>query len=555
MAMGITSALKLQEGSIRELAMLPQDLLMQMAQTGRIAPTLLPVVLNEKAEMAKQAANAQVLAKSAQGKPPSIIEQDMATNAQAEQAEEETPDTGLAALPVSDKVFSAAGGGIVAFDDGGEVKHYANEGMVTTSPFGRDILSWTEAQEESVKRRTPSMAGAYKNALAGAKTEGADYEERQRLEDIVRNKYGPMGGMFGYFKGQSDEERTQAKNILNNLSSMPIADLRNLAQSVDIQQVAKMPRRTPGIGFAGSDVEAQPGGFYGGQMPSTTPAAGTAPTGIATLAPPKEKPISLGSERNALIKATNEEIAEYTKNLTKPTVEATIAEMQRFDTAMGVDPNYYKKQAAELAKEKEGLKLDRSEAANMRLLEAGLAIMGGESPYALTNIGKGASKAMAGFAEDIKDIQKRSKEFDKAQRELEAAKQTAARSDSARAQERYARAQDKSDTAAVNIAKAKTGLAERLATVGIQERQLNKPGAELQLVQEFAKSRGIPLHQAYKEMYVARQEPKTEAQLRKDYADNYVLLKRDYPTADDYVRSQMGGTSGLPPGVTRQGIR
>lgn len=550
MAMGITSALKLQEGSIRELAMLPQNVLMQMAQTGRIAPTLLPVVLNEKAEMAKQAANAQVLAKSAQGKPPSIIEQDMATNAQAEQAEEETPDTGLAALPVSDKVFSAAGGGIVAFDDGGEVKRYANEGMVRT-----DMPSVPTSLNPTLrnKKADPKVLRAYYIANGLPIPE----ELKTDAEKGIFPESQPASTM-GELLQKPFEGFTRPMGQINEPSAIEKFFMRRKQEAMGGAPSVESPRgiaAISGAGVAGGDVEAQPGGFYGGQMPSTTPAAGPAPTGIATLAPPKEKPISLGSERNALIKATNEEIAEYTKNLTKPTVEATIAEMQRFDTAMGVDPNYYKKQAAELAKEKEGLKLDRSEAANMRLLEAGLAIMGGESPYALTNIGKGASKAMAGFAEDIKDIQKRSKEFDKAQRELEAAKQTAARSDSARAQERYARAQDKSDTAAVNIAKAKTGLAEKLATVGIQERQLNKPGAELQLVQEFAKSRGIPLHQAYKEMYVARQEPKTEAQLRKDYADNYVLLKRDYPTADDYVRSQMGGTSGLPPGVTRQGIR
>lgn len=550
MAMGITSALKLQEGSIRELAMLPQNVLMQMAQTGRIAPTLLPVVLNEKAEMAKQAANAQVLAKASQGKPPSIIEQDMATNAQAEQTGEETLDTGIANLPVSDKVFSAAGGGIVAFDDGGEVKRYASDGLVMA-----DMPRVPTSLNPTLRNKNvdPKVLRAYyiSNGLPIPEELKTDAEKGIFPESQPASTMGEL--LKKPFEGF-----TRPMGQINEPSVVEKFFMRRKQEAMGGAPSVESPRgiaAIPGAGVAGGDVEAQPGGFYGGQMPSTTYAAGAAPTGIATVVPPKEKPINLGSERNALIKATNDEIAEYAKNLTKPTVETTIAEMQKFDAAMGVDPDYYKKQAAELAKEKEGLKLDRSEAANMRLLEAGLAIMGGESPYGLVNIGKGASKAMAGFTEDIKDIQKRSKEFDKAQRELETAKQAAARSDSARAQERYARAQDKSDTAAVNIAKAKTGLAERLATVGIQERQLNKPGGELQLVQEFAKSRGIPLHQAYKEMYVAKQEPKTEAQLRKDYADNYVLLKRDYPTADDYVRSQMGGTSGLPPGVTRQGIR
>jgi hypothetical protein len=41
-----------------------------------------------------------------------------------------------------------------------------------------------------------------------------------------------------------------------------------------------------------------------------------------------------------------------------------------------------------------------------RGLEAGLGILGGESPYALTNIGKGAQPAVKGFAEDVKERRK-----------------------------------------------------------------------------------------------------------------------------------------------------
>jgi hypothetical protein len=41
-----------------------------------------------------------------------------------------------------------------------------------------------------------------------------------------------------------------------------------------------------------------------------------------------------------------------------------------------------------------------------RALEAGLGILGGESPYALTNIGKGSQAAVKGFAEDVKERRK-----------------------------------------------------------------------------------------------------------------------------------------------------
>jgi hypothetical protein len=49
----------------------------------------------------------------------------------------------------------------------------------------------------------------------------------------------------------------------------------------------------------------------------------------------------------------------------------------------------------------------RQEAKYMRLLEAGLGIMGGTSPYALTNVGQGATAAAKGYAEDIKGAEER----------------------------------------------------------------------------------------------------------------------------------------------------
>jgi hypothetical protein len=57
-----------------------------------------------------------------------------------------------------------------------------------------------------------------------------------------------------------------------------------------------------------------------------------------------------------------------------------------------------------LMDEREAAKGAREEAKYMRLMEAGLSIMGGESPYAFTNIGKGAAAAARGYGEDIKGL-------------------------------------------------------------------------------------------------------------------------------------------------------
>ena len=46
----------------------------------------------------------------------------------------------------------------------------------------------------------------------------------------------------------------------------------------------------------------------------------------------------------------------------------------------------------------------------MRLLEAGLGIMGGTSPYAFANIGQGATQAVKGAAQDIATFRKEQRE-------------------------------------------------------------------------------------------------------------------------------------------------
>jgi len=148
MAMGILQALKLQEGPIESLAQLPQQQLIAMSQQGRIPADVLPIILNEKAQMAQAAANMQAMQ---QPMPPSVIEQAMAINAQAEapqmqpqMAPQQAPmDAGVSSLPVDDSMYNMAGGGIVAFQSGGE-----------TEGLGDTFFGTEQAQYEYPDTRT-----------------------------------------------------------------------------------------------------------------------------------------------------------------------------------------------------------------------------------------------------------------------------------------------------------------------------------------------------------------------------------------------------------------
>lgn len=125
--MSILSALKQQNSSIDDLAALPQAMIMQMAQKKQISEEMLAPILSRKAELAEAFARENAL-KGAGQMPPTVVEQLMAQNAQAEQPQmppqmppqampQMPEEAGVGQLPVPERQY--AGGGIIAFADGG----------------------------------------------------------------------------------------------------------------------------------------------------------------------------------------------------------------------------------------------------------------------------------------------------------------------------------------------------------------------------------------------------------------------------------------------------
>jgi len=131
-------------------------------------------------------------------------------------------------------------------------------------------------------------------------------------------------------------------------------------------------------------------------------------------------------------------------------------------TAMGVDPDLYKKQRETLEKERGELKSDKQEARNMRLIEAGLGVLAGKSPFALVNIGEGASPALKGLAQDLKDIKKADRDLTRAQMALDTTENQFKIDQSKSVQARLEKNQERVDKAAQSRATAATSLATSL---------------------------------------------------------------------------------------------
>jgi len=139
---GITEGLRVLNQPIDALARLPQDQIIAMSQQpagspNRIPPDYVATILKAKADMAQAAANMQAMQQPMQ---PSIVEQSMAINAQTEAPQQAPMDTGVASLPVPEEMYSSdyAGGGIVAFDEGGMAGTF--DSFMPQEPSGEPLV-------------------------------------------------------------------------------------------------------------------------------------------------------------------------------------------------------------------------------------------------------------------------------------------------------------------------------------------------------------------------------------------------------------------------------
>jgi hypothetical protein len=236
-----------------------------------------------------------------------------------------------------------------------------------------------------------------------------------------------------------------------------------------------------------------------------------------------------------------------------------VQKAEDFFKAAGVNLNMAAQQAAEIAAEKEALGKDREKAKNMRIVEAGFAIMAGTSPNAFENIGKGATKAMQGFASDIKDLQKTERELANASRQMMQAQNqirmgvaTAAGDDYQKAVDRYNAANDK-------IADRKVGLAEKLisnrTSQQIVEAQMKPKPTTFEQQRDSLMRGGMSEVEATKLIIGAtRTGALTPALLEKEFNDFGVIQQAKYKnrginTSKEYAAWRLAGNEPLESGV------
>ena len=451
--MSILGAIKQQTESIDDLAKLPQVMIMQMAQKGQIREDMLAPILGRKAEMAEAVARMQALQTAGQT-PPTVMEQLMQANAMAEQPEMET--TGVAQLPVPEREY--AGGGIIAFDEGGDVDEDAYEERVRKSrmeSFGMPVeqlyamLSKIPSIPSKVAEMIPQSYMAARQKASAPETQAPVAKRgNHKYEDIViqeANRQGvdPRLAVHVLYKETGnikDPENARSKagalgvmqlmpGTAKELGVNPLDPMENIQGG--ISYLKKMYAKYQDPSLAAAAYNAGPGRVDRalksegglGNLPRETR---NYMVGLASGG--EVKHFQYGGTMGGFDDSSPEEfvprpeIDEYvidpmtgqklfsgygkpskktetakkeTPAPSSTTPVLTAQEQERFNRApKEAERDIFAEILAQRVADREAIKKSAAEDRNLAILAAGLGIMGGTSPYAFTNIGTGGAKGV-----------------------------------------------------------------------------------------------------------------------------------------------------------------
>jgi hypothetical protein len=449
--MSILGALKQQTESLDDLAKLPQVMIMQMAQKGQIREDMLAPILGRKAEMAEAVARMQALQGGNQPQP-SVLEQVMATNAMAEQPE----DAGVAQLPVPEREY--AGGGIIAFDEGGDVDEDPYEERIRKSrmeSFGtpvdqlyailsklpskaREMMPQSFASERA--KATAPVENTMPTSMPVAKRGGHKYEDLV-IQEATRQGVDPNLAVHVLYKetgNLKDPENARSKagalgvmqlmpGTAKELGVNPLDPMENIQGG--ISYLKKMYAKYQDPSLAAAAYNAGPGRVDRalrsegglGNLPRETR---NYMVGLASGG--EVKHFQYGGTMGGFDDSSPEEfvprpeIDEYvidpmtgqkvfsgygrpskkTETAKKETPAPaapvlTAQEQERFNRApREAERDIFAEILAQRVADREAIKKSAAEDRNLAILAAGLGMMGGTSPYAFTNIGTGGAKGV-----------------------------------------------------------------------------------------------------------------------------------------------------------------
>lgn len=353
---------------------------------------------------------------------------------------------GVVDLDIPDHMFQAkhmAGGGIVAFDEGGGV-----DGQMTKEQFDRlspeqqkamlDAIQLQNLSEDKgIETVNPEMyaipglrIGQW--GLKGLASLGKNIYKR--LTKRYPAKGPTMAGKPWILPGTPGSVASGVgKDIVRFPVDRPVTTLGGTVLGTYLFGGDDEPKSKPKMAFPDGNVPPAPT-----DVPKMTPEEAANAfnansdilnRGIATQAPSKVAAPRAGSPGipSALpaqqgedgLLGQSEAFAKRFLGEQPEEIKYDQAKQETMDRLkeFGFDPDLIKNQKAELEESRKKLGTEKSFATNMRIIEAGLAIASGASPNAFVNL-KGAIPALQGLGQDINKINELDRNIDKEKRGL-----------------------------------------------------------------------------------------------------------------------------------------
>lgn len=330
-------------------------------------------LIEEKMDMQDRMRNSAIMQQAPRPAPPPIAERVM----------QRAEASGIDRLPTNlAPAQGMAGGGIVAFDEGGEVPRYANTGLVEPEFRTTDPAKINQAKLDILR---------------------AELAEEQRNLGL-------------------ETDPTKKARIQANITTI----------TSEIDRVSRSP--SPQTSMKGFGKGSRPPSNDQGiavQRP-------TAPQGQAA---PTMSPQDMVTQARGI----TDLIYPATGAPTEMTPEKAFEQTDKFMTMAGVDRDIFRKQGRDITEERAGIAKDKEEAKTFRILEAAAGVLSGTSPFASVNIGKGTSPAIQGLAADMKEFQKNERALRAAERDLAMSEQKFNLTRASDAQAQMIRNQDRVD--------------------------------------------------------------------------------------------------------------
>jgi hypothetical protein len=344
-------------------------------------------------------------------------------------------DQGIGMLPAQN-MAGMADGGIAGYADGGMVA-FADGDLVRTPEF--DLRSGTptvygtnttDVFAPVAVEETSSPAGRFFSGLfagpEGARERYAAQQNKLARERALLDRLGQLEGLG--FKQQTRAQQNEAANVrkeLDNLRSTRVAETKPAAAPTTAPKPSAESPKT----FE-SKLTAPPDGTKPGAGRARTLGTGTAKDDKAgtTTAPDfvPSKPGNLTEQFN-IMKGLMPSGAEY--DTLAAETEAGFAKRATEREKNRPKEKAYTGLEALLGKEEEKAKGKEARNLNMALINAGLAIAGGKSQYALQNIAEGAQVGTKQYQEGLEKLEAAAIERRKQAAMIEEARRAEARGD------------------------------------------------------------------------------------------------------------------------------